>query len=139
MDMETQPSPENLNDVRLAIFRQHTRLAQLLDELEAHANAVIAGGEEGAALRKALDVLHSRFVRHLEYEETHLPRWLPPAAEGAGALLGDHSDQRSRLKGLVHDRDVFGDGRGLALEARAFVHLLRKDLAEEDAKLRALR
>ena len=38
-----------LPDVRLAILRQHTQLAQLLDKLEECAEAVIANREDGAA------------------------------------------------------------------------------------------
>jgi hypothetical protein len=126
--MDTQRSPERLDDVRLAIFRQHTQLAQLLDELETNADAVLTNGADGQALRSTIDALHARFARHLEYEESHL----------ASELSGDHAEQRRRMKGLVHDREVFGDPRGLAREARAFAHVLRKDIAEEDAKLRAL-
>jgi len=129
--MDTQHSPESLEDVKTAIFRQHTQLAQLLDELEASADAVLAKGGDGAALRGALDALHARFDKHLEYEQSHL-------SGATKAVLGDHAEQRARMKGLVHDRDVFGDPQGLAREARAFVHALRKGLAEEDAKLRAL-
>ena len=124
-------APESLDDVKLAIFRQHTQLAQLLDELEASADAVL---DEGRRRRSPppsrSSVLHVRFASHLEYEESHLSE--------QGRSLGDHGEQRARMKGLVHDRDVFGDPQDLAREARAFVHVLRKDMAEEDAKLRAL-
>ena len=82
--MDTQRSPESLDDVRLTIFRQHTQLGQLLDELEASAERVLAKGGDGEALRQALDALHVRFVRHLEYEESHLPSCLP---QGAAASL----------------------------------------------------
>lgn len=129
--MDTQRSPESLDDVKTAIFRQHTQLAQLLDELEASADAVLAKGGDGEALRRALDALHVRFDKHLEYEDSHL-------SGETKALLGDHAEQRARMRGLVHDRDVFGEPQGLARESRAFVHVLRKGLAEEDAKLRTL-
>ena len=129
--MDTQRSPESLDDVKTAIFRQHTQLAQLLDELEASADAVLGKGGDGEALRRALDALRVRFDKHLEYEESHL-------SGATKALLGDHAEQRARMKGLVHDRDVFGDSQGLAREARAFAHALRRDLAEEGAKLRAV-
>lgn len=129
--MDTQRSPESLEDVKTAIFRQHAQLAQLLDELEVSADAVLARGGDGDALRRALDALHVRFDKHLEYEESHLPGVTK-------AALGDHAEPRARMEGLVHDRDVFADSQGLAREARAFVHMLRKDLAEENAKLRAL-
>ena len=133
--MDTQRSPESLDDVRLAILRQHTHLTQLLDELEASANAVLSNGGDGKALRDALDALHARFVRHLDYEELHLKGVLRDSSD---LVLGDHAEQRRRMNGLVHDRDVFGDPRGLAREARTFAHVLRKDLAAEEAKLRAL-
>jgi hypothetical protein len=141
--MDTQQTVTTLDEVRLAIFRQHTQLAQLLDELEAHANKVLVSGGEGKELRDALDRLTTRFARHLEYEESHLGKWLPAAATGrTGAarerLLGDHDDQRARMRGLVHDRDVFGDARTLSREALAFIHLVRKDMVEEDRKLREL-
>lgn len=125
--METH-RPENLDDVRLAILRQHTQLLQLLDELETNADAVLAKGGDGEALRRAVDALHVRFTHHVEYEQSHLSRWLPK----------DHGEQSARMNGLVHDRDVYGDPRALAHEARAFVHSLRKELAEEAATLRSL-
>lgn len=136
--METSQTPTTLDDVLLHIFRQHTLLQELTDELEAHATAVLARADV-KPLNDALERLNTRFVRHLEYEEAHLARWLV-AAEIAGApLLGDHGDQRARLAGLLHDRDVFSDPRTLAREVLAFVHHLRKDMTDEDAKLRALR
>jgi hypothetical protein len=127
--METEDSPASLDDVRLAIFRQHTQLAQVLDELETSANAVLDKGGNGEALRRALDALQARFLRHLAFEEANLSH---------KEVLGDHAEQRVRLQALVHDRDVYGDATGLAREARAFVHALRKDLADENEKLRAL-
>jgi hypothetical protein len=139
--MDTQPTPAALDDVRLAIFRQHTQLGQLIDELETCANAVLkARGEGRAALGKALELLHTHFERHLEYEEAQLAKCLPAgAADARGSLLGDHDDQRSRMNALVHDRDVFSDPCTLAHEALVFVHHLRKEMADEDSKLRALR
>ncbi len=128
--MDTQEIPLSLDDVKLAIYRQHTQLGQLLDELEANADSVVAKGGDGKVLRHSLDALHVRFMRHLAYEEAHLT---------PNTVLGDHVEQRVRMRGLVHDRDVFADPRDLAREARAFIHLLRRDLTEEDAKLRALR
>jgi hypothetical protein len=127
--METQPATATLDDVRLAIFRQHTQLEQLFDELEAHANA---------ELRRALDLVTARFARHLEYEEAHLSPW-GVGVRGEEPLMGDHDDQRALVRGLVHDRDVFGDARTLSREALAFIHVVRKDMVDEDRKLRALR
>lgn len=136
--MDTQPTPTTLADVQLAILRQHTQLGQLIDELEANADAVLAGRGDGKALNDALALVHMRFVRHLEYEDAHLAKCLPPTESGE-PVLGDHSDQRSRLSGLLHDRDVFGDPRTFAREVLTFVHQVRKDIAEENAKVRALR
>ena len=136
--METQATTATLDDVRLAIFRQHTQLAQLLDELEAHANAVVASGGEGVELRHALDLVTARFARHLEYEEAHLSPWVA-AVRGEEPLMGDHDHQRALVRGLLHDRDVFGDARTLSREALAFIHVVRKDMVDEDRKLRALR
>ena len=133
--MDTQRTPTTLDEVRLAIFRQHTQLAQLLDELELHAKAVLDGSGEARALNDALEVLNIRFTRHLAYEEPHLAKWLPRAP----SLLGDHDDQRLRMEGLVHDRAVFEDPRTLAHEALAFVRVVRADMVDEDRKLRALR
>ena len=132
--MDTRRTSTTLDDVRLAIFRQHTQLSQLLDELELHAKAVLDGTGEAKTLNDALELLSTRFLRHLEYEEAHLTPLTP-----AASLLGDHDDQRWRVKGLIHDRAVFGDPKTLAHEALAFVRLLRKDMADEDEKLRALR
>jgi hypothetical protein len=136
--MNIQHAPASLNEVRLAVLRQHTQLAQLLDELEQHSNAVIGGAVvDGATpLESALGLLLLRFSRHLDYEEAHLARWLP--ASKRAELLSDHEEQRQRALGLVHDRDVFSDARTLAREALAFVHSLRKDIANEAEVLRAL-
>lgn len=135
--MDLQQAPATLDDVRLAIFRQHTQLTQLIDELEAHAMAVLGGGER-AALHEAIDLLNARFVRHLEFEEAHLARWLP-VTDPQPSLLADHGEQRLTMKGLVHDRNVFGDPHTLARAVLAFAHHLRKDMVDEDARLRALR
>jgi hypothetical protein len=135
--MDLQRTPTTLDDVRLAIFRQHTQLTQLIDELEAHAMAVLGGGES-AGLNEAIDLLSTCFLRHLEYEEAHLARWLP-VTDPQKALLADHAEQRLTMNGLLHDRHVIGDPRTLARAVLAFVHHLRKDVVDEDAKLRALR
>lgn len=142
--MDTQQTPTTLAEIRLAILRQHTQLAQLLDELELHARAVLDAStcslDDVDPMHQALDTLSTRLLRHLDYEDTHLTRWLSEAAgrQSAG-LLGDHGEQRSRVRGLVHDRAVFADARTLAREAIAFVHALRKDMAAEESALRALR
>jgi len=136
--MDIQHTPASLNEVRLAVLRQHTQLAQLLDELELHAKAVIGGAvvDEAQPLNDALGLLLTRFSRHLDYEEANLAPRIPPGKRGT--LLSDHGEQRRRALGLVHDRDVFGDPRTLAREALAFIHTLRKDMAQEEEQLRAL-
>lgn len=131
------PRDATLDDVRLVIFRQHTHLAQLLDELEISARRVLAGEGERKPLHDALELLEGLFLRHLELEEKHLAKWLP-AAGASHALLEDHKSQRARIKGLRHDREVFADPRTLAQEALVVVNHLRKDMAEEDAQLRSL-
>ena len=143
--MKTQQTPATLNDVRLAIFRQHTQIAQLTDELETHAIAIVTeGGDRRApshALNESLDLLSTHFVRHLDYEEAHLAKWVPArgtARDSEPSLFGDHADQRCRLRGLLHDRNVFGDQRTVAREVLAFVHHLRKDMADEDLQVRRL-
>ncbi len=132
--MDAHPAPATIDDVRLAIFRQHTSLAQLIDELETRANEVLAGSSERKGLCDALEILTTRLARHLEYEETHLPKWLPTAAE----FFSDHEEQRERMKGLAHDRAVFADPRTLAREVLTFIHQLRKEIAREDSALRAI-
>jgi len=47
--MNTQQTPATLDDVRLPIFRQHTQIAQLTDEFETHAIAIVAGGGDRRA------------------------------------------------------------------------------------------
>lgn len=119
-------------DVRLVILRQHTRLEQLLDELEARAVEVLAKdalGEGSPPLHAAVKLLHAHFVHHLEYEAEHL------AGEGDER----HAEQRARLDGLVHDDAVFSDARTLASEAKSVVHDLRRNMAEEHARLHATR
>lgn len=137
--MDTQHATASLNEVRLAVLRQHTQLGQLLDEVELHAKAVVGGAvvDEAKPLSDALGLLLTRFSRHLDYEDAHLPQWIPPGKRGT--LLDDHEDQRRLALGLVHDSDVFGgDPQTLAHEALAFVHTLRKDIAYEAEQLRAL-
>lgn len=140
--MDTERILSTLDEVRLAIYRHHTQLAQLLDELEVHANAVIAGGDDIAALHGALGTLQTRLFRHIDFEEAQLPKWLraagPAAAETARALLEDHPEQRRKMDGLIHDRAVFSDGKVLAREALTFAHVLRKDIEKEEKALRAM-
>ncbi len=143
MDTGTEHATATLQDVRLALFRQHTQLSQLLDELESHAKGVLAGNDCAGSLSDAIILLHRRFVRHLDFEETRLEPLLDtaPNKEGAAlvrAALADHADQRARIDGLLHDRMVFTDPKSVAREAMAFVHTIRVDMVEEDAGLRAL-
>ncbi len=92
--------------------------------------------EEAKSFNDALVIFHTRLMRHLDYEEAHLSKWI---ARGAGVCdLGDHDDQRRRLLGLTHDRQVFSDPRAVAQEALAFVHLLRRAMPGEERTLRAL-
>jgi hypothetical protein len=42
--MDTQTTAATLANIRLAIFRQHTQLEQLSDELETHAQHMPSGG-----------------------------------------------------------------------------------------------
>jgi hypothetical protein len=142
MEPETEHETPTLADVRLAILRQHTQLAQLLDELETQAAGVVNGDDCVACLNDALVLIHRRFLRSLEFEETRLPPLLSVLAQECSAglreSLADHVDQRARIEGLIHDRVVFTDPKTLAREALAFVHRVRVDMVEEDAGLRAL-
>lgn len=140
--METQPTIAALEDVRLAISRQHTQLAQLMDELEAHAEGLLQGKECSAALNDALVLFHGRFVRHLDFEESRLSPLLSGMHTAAALTLktsmAEHKDQRERADGLLRDREIFADLRTLAREALTFVHMIRKDLAEENEALHGL-
>ena len=142
METQTERGVAALHDVRLAIYRQHTQLAQLLDELESHASGVIEGDDCAGSLNDALVWLHRRLVSHLEFEEARLAPLLKAVPEGRAAGLrasfDDHAEQRARIDGLLHDRKVFSDPRTLAREALAFVHTMRADMADEDAGLRSL-
>jgi hypothetical protein len=51
------------------------------------------------------------------------------------AALADHGEQRARIDGLLHDARVFADPKTLAREAIAFVHMIRGEMADEDAAL----
>lgn len=141
--MDTDRTPSKPDDERLALHRQHTQLAQMLDELEASANAVLSGKGEARTLHGALGALHTRLLRHLEYEETKLPSWGREKggecrAAVARLLLEDHGEQRRRIEGLAHDRSVFSDDKTLAREALTFAHALRRDIEKEDKALRTL-
>ena len=143
METQTQHAGSALSDVRLAVLRQHTQLAQLLDELELYAEAVIGGRDAPARMNDALVLLHRRFMRHLEFEETQLmpllATVLPERTAALSASLAEHAEQRSRLDGLLRDRTVFADDpQTLAREALAFVHAIRTDIAGEEQGLRAL-
>ena len=139
--METE-STTILDDIRLTALRQHKQLEQLLDELESAALATLAGRGEKAALKSAVELLHTRFLHHLEYEEVHLGPLLngaqPAAAPAGEGLLSDHGEQRIRLDALRRDLTIFSDPCTLAHEAQSLVHALRTDMAVEEAKLRAL-
>jgi hypothetical protein len=142
--MDTQPVHEaiSLDDVRLAIRRQHTQLAQLLDELEGYAARVIKGDDCAGYLSATLILLRRRFLRHLEFEEARLAPLLSAArVDRAAALhesLGHHADQRARIEGLLHDERVFTDPKTPAREALAFVHMMRVEMADEDSALGSL-
>ena len=138
--MDTTATSTTLDDVRLAIFRQHTQLTELLDELESHANAVLAGGGDAKTMSRTLELLNARLERHLEDVEAQLGRWLPsPDTEAGQGRLAEYADQRSRVRGLLHDRDVFGDACSFARAVLTGAHQLRKDVTREHAKLGALR
>ena len=137
--METQRIEATLDDVRLAIFRQHTQLAELIDELEAHASAALTGGDAGKALSGALELLDARLVRHAKFVESNLAGWLPsPQTQAGQARVAAQAEQRDRMRGLLHDREVFGDLRTLAHEVLTCIHMLRRELAGESARLREL-
>lgn len=142
--METQTEQElaELHGVRLAVYRQHTQLSQLLDEVELHATGVLRGDDCAGSLKDALVLLHRRFVKHLDFEETRLVPLLSAARSGATAgiraALADHAEQRARIDGLLRDVTIFSDPKTVAHEAITFVHVMRVDMTEEDAGLRAL-
>ena len=142
METETEHKVAALYDVRLAIFGEHEQLAELVNELESHANGVIKGDCSTALLDAALVLLHGRFVRHLDSEEARLLPLLSVAPKDVAAalrgLLGEHADQRARIDGLLQDRTIFTDVRTLAREALTFVREIRLDIADEDAALRSL-
>ncbi len=131
-----------LDDIRLTALRQHKQLEQLLDELESAALATLAGRGEKAALKSAVELFHTRFIHHLEYEEVHLAPLLGEAqrspAPDSAELLSDHGEQRTRVDALLRDLTIFSDPCTLAHEAQSLVHVLRTDMAAEEAKLRAL-
>lgn len=133
--------PSSLEDVRTAIFRQHAQIEQLVDELESHANEVVAGKDHVSRLRDAVRILHTRFLRHLDFEETKLVpllRRTPERHSDAAALVVEHAEQRAQIDGLLHDVAVFSDPASFARAALAFVHVLRRDMTAEELWLRGL-
>jgi hypothetical protein len=140
--METEERNTTLQDVTLAVLRQHAQLVQMMDELESLASGVLEGKECAPALKDAIVTFHERFVRYLDFDESRLmPLIGAMRAEVASSLratCSEHPDLRDRIDGLMHDRTVFTDARTLAHEAITFVHLVRADLAEEDSALHAL-
>lgn len=142
MHSEAVESPSSLEDLRLAIFRQHTQLEQLLDEVEGCASAVMTDRAAASRLRDAVRILHARFLRHLAFEEERLLPWLRSNGRSDEVLertmQEEHAEQRRRAEGLLHDASVFDDAQSFAREALTFVHAIRRDMAAEDARLRAI-
>ena len=141
IDSPEELAPTSLEDVRTAILRQHSQLQQLVDELEAYANQVIAGAEVESRLRDAVRILRTRFLRHLAFEEAKLVpllRRIPARDSDAAALIVEHSEQREQVDGLLHDVTVFGDPPTFARAALAFVHVLRRDMTAEELWLRGI-
>ncbi len=140
----SEPSPSSLDDVRIAVFRQHKQLEQLLDEVESEANDVLRGPlrARGGRPRDALRILHTRFLRHLAYEELRLVPFLRRQAtsteDPAASLLEEHEEQRALVDGLLHDSAIYGDPRVFAREALGFVRAIREDMASEESRMRAM-
>jgi hypothetical protein len=126
----------SVDDFRVAILRQRTRLAQGIDELEAQSRAALSDGER-APLHRALTAFAKQFVGHLEFEEQVLTV-RPTLLQEQASWLSEGGEQLRRVRGLMHDRDVFEDVRTLAREALVVVHHLRKELAEEEVRIREL-
>lgn len=140
MDIE-DIAPSSLDDVRMAILRQHTQLAQLVDELEGHANDVVKDADAASRMRDAVRILHTRFLRHLAFEEAKLVPLLQRSEERAReakALVEEHAEQRAQVDGLLHDVAVFSDPPSFAKAALTFVHSLRRDMTAEELWLRGL-
>lgn len=131
----------SLEDVRLAVLRQHTQLAQLLDELEASANGVLANTESPSRMSDAIRILHTRFTRHLAFEEANLAPIVERFTSGPAevqSMRDEHVEQRAQIDGLLHDAAVFGDPSSFAREALAFVHAIRRDMVAEELWLRGI-
>jgi hypothetical protein len=140
--MKTEERNTTLQDVKLAVLRQHAQLVQMMDELEGLARGVLDGKDCAPALKDAIVTFHERFVRYLDFDDSRLLPLLgamrADVASSLRATCSEHRDLRDRVDGLLHDRTVFTDAATLAHEAITFVHLVRADLAEEDSALHAL-
>ncbi len=134
-------APSSIEDVRTAILRQHAQLEQLLDELEGYASEATAGKDVSSRMRDAVRILHTRFLRHLAFEENKLVpllRRTPERHSDAAALIVEHGEQREQIDGLLHDNAVFSDPQSFARAALTFVHAIRRDMTAEELWLRGL-
>jgi hypothetical protein len=141
--VETKPA---LRDIKARIEADHRRIQVLLDELQR--TAEFASGPDAPEnadrpLAAPLWQLFLAFDEHLVFEERNLVPLLVKAGVWAKAqvdsLREEHRAQRTILLALVDECDHrIKPAREVADDAAWLVRSLRKDIAQEEADLRAL-
>jgi len=110
-----------LGEIRRLLLEQHAGLRQLLAELEAEAQRVVAGtSEDGAPLLAKVQALVAAVAQHHETEDAHLGGFLPDA-DAWGA---------ERLKILRTQHDTAHDALTRALAAAESPELAHAKRAE---------
>ena len=125
-------------EIRNYILTDHAFLRGMLDELDQRAFRVLEGREdEISALRDGGLSFHSKFTRHLAFEDC----FLAPALRAAGLagmehskrLADDHREQRELLSYILSGlRDQTRPARVIADELRSLVDLVLDDMALEE-------
>jgi hypothetical protein len=142
-DLQAKPA---LRDIETRIAADHRRIHVLLDELDRTAEFASRADAPQDADRELAGPLWELFLAvddHLAFEERDLVPLLIDAG-GWGKvqvehLHAEHRSQRTALMALVNECDQrIKPGPEVADDAAWLVWSLRKDIAHEEADLRAL-
>lgn len=128
-------------EIRQHILAEHASIRDMLNELEQSASRVLSGHEdESPALRDLGLSFHSKFSKHLAFEDRHLA----PVLREAGAdgiqqsehLADDHREQRELLDYILANlRDPGRPARLVADQLQGLVELIRDDMASEETSI----
>jgi hemerythrin-like domain-containing protein len=125
------------SEVRAKILKDHERLRQELERLEACATAGELGAPEAEALRELGESFLELLAAHMRWEDENLAPALRDAdawgKEREARLVREHAEQRAEMRSLLdrlHDSER--DAARLAQDLLALVEWLRRDMEGEE-------